>query len=483
MVIRNKSFMHLVGVENDLATHLSKLERLAGSKTLGENGRHFLLQQHRAINALNTFFEEIHPWYPILDPQYQDVYASVMDGDLKPSSESCLALIVAALGLFSSHDGQEKHAMYAEMALNMVARTVADCSVLAVEALVYIAVYYCCLCSPLEAFEYNAIASLKAQSLLTVYVVYPTCLYLVLTSDSNRHHVTEADSETLRRAFWAILLIESELCVQLELIDTGVWNLDESTMLPKVRDSWSTSPQSPFQAHPDGSQTANPGDVDAYFLAEIAMRRISHRAPSAIRGTSRGELVYAPIVASELNYQLDEWYHHLPSALKFPRGTEGEARDHRGLVLFLRTQYYSCMTSIYWPAIYKVIQTGRRESDLDLGCQKFFDAYHDFLISATVCLQHCIVNKWTLLASIFAFTMAAARAIKEPALADAIPAHLFNSLTLATNSLAPSGHLGPSLSYLHDLLKEHLTGLVAFSPEQSSRTGMSIPPMQRADFT
>lgn len=131
-----------------------------------------------------------------------------MDGDLKPSSESCLALIVAALGLFSSHDGQEKHAMYAEMALNMVARTVADCSVLAVEALVYIAVYYCCLCSPLEAFEYNAIASLKAQSLLTVYVVYPTCLYLVLTSDSNRHHVTEADSETLRRAFWAILLIE-----------------------------------------------------------------------------------------------------------------------------------------------------------------------------------------------------------------------------------------------------------------------------------
>lgn len=98
--------------------------------------------------------------------------------------------------------------MYAEMALNMVSCTVADCSVLAVEALVYIAVYYCCLCSPLEAFEYNAIASLKAQSLLTVYVVYLMYPSFVLTRDSNRRHVSESDSESLRRAFWAILLIE-----------------------------------------------------------------------------------------------------------------------------------------------------------------------------------------------------------------------------------------------------------------------------------
>ncbi|KIW18457.1 hypothetical protein PV08_02745 [Exophiala spinifera] len=467
MVIRNKSFMHLVGVEIDLAAHLAKLERLAGSKTVGENGRHFLLQQSRAINALNAFFEEIHPWYPILDSQYQVVYAAVMDGDLKPSSESCLALIVAALGSLSSHDVRGKHTMYADMALSMLARIIADCSVLAVEALVYIAVYYCCLCSPLEAFEYNAIASLKAQSLLTV----------------NRCSVSEADSEALRRAFWAILLIESELCVQLELIDTGVWNLDESTMLPKLRDSWSTSPQLPFYAQPDGDHTANLEDIDAYFLAEIAMRRISHRAPSAIRGTSRGELVYAPIVASELNYQLDEWYHHLPSSLKFHRGHQAEMRDHRGLVLFLRTQYYSCMTSIYWPAVYKVIQTGRREDNLHLGCQKFFDAYYDFLLSATVCLQHCTVNKWTLLASIFAFTMAAARAMKEPALADAVPPRLFASLTHAVSSLASSVHCGPSLSYMHNLLKEHLTGLVGFSPEQSSQTSRSTPLMQRPDFT
>lgn len=95
---------------------------------------------------------------------------STMDGPLAPSSKSCLALIVAALGSLSSPDGTERHAMYAELALGMVSSVVVDQCVQAVESLVYIAVYYCCLCSPLDAFEYIAIASLKVQSLLTRYM-------------------------------------------------------------------------------------------------------------------------------------------------------------------------------------------------------------------------------------------------------------------------------------------------------------------------
>ncbi len=118
-------------------------------------------------SLLGDFFEEIHPWYPLLDPDYHSEYISVMEGPLTPSSGSCLALIVAALGSLSSHDATERHAMYAELALGMVSSVLIDCSVQAVEALVYIAVYYCCLCSPLDAFEYIAIASLKVQSLLT----------------------------------------------------------------------------------------------------------------------------------------------------------------------------------------------------------------------------------------------------------------------------------------------------------------------------
>jgi hypothetical protein len=185
------------------------------------------------------------------------------------------------------------------------------------------------------------------------------------------------------------------LNVQLDIIDTGVWNLDGSTPLPSVRESWTRSPQSPFQVQPNES---NRDDADSYLLAEIAMRRISHRCPTAVRVTANGQRVYAPIVASELSYQLEEWFKYLPPALKFHRDNDVELQETRGSVLFLRTQYNSCMTSIYWPSVYQMIETGKWEYDLHIGCQKSFEAYSTFLKTATLCVQHCAVNKWTLLA-------------------------------------------------------------------------------------
>ncbi|KAJ4522622.1 hypothetical protein HRR83_001112 [Exophiala dermatitidis] len=456
MVIKNQSFMSLVGVEYDLAACLARLERSVPLISQPrENGTDPLPQLQSASKVLNAFFEQIHTWYPILDLDFEARYLSVMEGSLHPSSESCLALIVAALGWLSSREGTENHVLYGEQALSMVSSVISDGTVVAVEALVYIAVYYCCLCIPLEAFEYIAVASMKAQSLLTI----------------NRNQISDAESEALRRAYWAILLIENELCVQLELFDTGVWNLDESTTLPRVRETWS-SPQSTFHFSPntDIDRTSgihhekNVADADAYFLAEIAMRRISHRCPSAVRLTPSRDLVYAPIVASELAYQLEEWFHHLPPSLKFHRHHDVGLQETKATVLFLRTQYYSCMTSIYWPAIHQVIQTGKLEYDLHVGCLKFFDSYYQFLMSVTVCAQHCAVNRWTLLASMFVFTMAAARAIKEPSLASAIPPQLSSSMGLAVESLAASASLSPSLAYLHNLLREHLQWLLTSSP-------------------
>ncbi|KAK5342301.1 hypothetical protein LTR98_003095 [Exophiala xenobiotica] len=428
MVIRNKLFMSLVGLDCDLAVHLARLERSSGRKHQHEIGRHFFLQQHKALSLLGDFFEQIHPWYPLLDPEYHAEYTSVMDGSLTPSSKSCLALIVAALGSLSSHDGNERHAMYAELALGMVSNVLIDCCVQAVAALVYIAVYYCCLCRPLEAFEYIAIASLKVQSLLT-----------------------------------------SELNVQLDIIDTGVWNLDGSTPLPSVRENWTRSSQSPFQVQPNES---NRDDADSYFLAEIAMRRISHRCPTAVRVAANGQRVYAPIVASELSYQLEEWFKYLPPALKFHRDNDVELQETRGSVLFLRTQYYSCMTSIYWPSVYQMIETGKWEYDLHIGCQKFFEAYSMFLKTATLCVQHCAVNKWTLLASIFVFTMAAARALKDPAFASFMPPQLSSSMGLAVDSLAANASLSPSLAHLRSVLKDHLQGLLIHSPSHEVQDGI-----------
>ncbi len=49
MVIRNKLFMRLVGLDCDLAVHLARFERSGDRKHHHEVGRHFFLQQHRAL--------------------------------------------------------------------------------------------------------------------------------------------------------------------------------------------------------------------------------------------------------------------------------------------------------------------------------------------------------------------------------------------------------------------------------------------------
>jgi hypothetical protein len=55
----------------------------------------------------------------------------------------------------------------------------------------------------------------------------------------------------------------------------------------------------------------------SYFVAEIAMRKMLQRCTWSIRLESHGFHTYAPIVAAELERQLDEWHQLLPERLFF----------------------------------------------------------------------------------------------------------------------------------------------------------------------
>jgi len=113
-------------------------------------------------------------------------------------------------------------------------------------------------------------------------------------------------------------------------------------------------------------------DIDAYFLAEIAMRRISHRCASSVRKKPSDHFGYAPIVASELTHQLEEWYEHLPATLRFSCAIDANLQNTPGLLLFLRTQYYSCMTSVHWPTIAEALQAGNSTYEVRTGSEQFF---------------------------------------------------------------------------------------------------------------
>lgn len=135
-------------------------------------------------SALNRFYQKSYIWYPILTSNFRDEYLSIISGSLAPCSTSCLALMVAAIGslpdvtnsrneVASSSHNSRADAPYAEAALGMLPTVLIECSVTAVQCLVIIALYYCCLLCPLQAGDYVFMASMKIQSLLKRYRYLP----------------------------------------------------------------------------------------------------------------------------------------------------------------------------------------------------------------------------------------------------------------------------------------------------------------------
>lgn len=140
-----------------------------------------------APSALNTFYQRVHIWFPILHPRFRESYLSVISGSLPASAESCLVLIVAATGFLpeiGSLHSDRLDINYANAALEMLPVVLIECTVTSVQCLTAIAVYYCCIVRPIQAYDYTLIASLKIQTLLKTLVTIPLFLftYILLTS-------------------------------------------------------------------------------------------------------------------------------------------------------------------------------------------------------------------------------------------------------------------------------------------------------------
>lgn len=200
-------------------------------------------------------------------------------------------------------------------------------------------------------------------------------------------------------------------------------------------------------------------EVESYYLAEIAMRRMLFRCTTSTRfhQPSR-EPTYAPIVAAELVYQLDEWYYHLPACLRFDRFT-----DHNSDTVppsphteFLRTQFYSCRAGIYWPAAYEAIRDGESTKDVDPAVNMFLYSYASFMKSAVWSVRLCEPNEWIVYAAIFPMTLAAHKTVSLPHLRSHGPPDLDYCFQLAQRAFRDIEGQSTSLDYLGELLREKL---------------------------
>ncbi|KAL5345680.1 hypothetical protein ACLOAV_009434 [Pseudogymnoascus australis] len=400
-LLNTRRMMGALGLGEDIADELTRLERMP-LVALGSAGtsRLCIVQHHQAASALAAFFENVHIWYPILSPGFSEEYFRIISGPLIPSPNSCLVLLVAAVGLLAqeivSHGEftERTHSSYFEAAMASLHIVVSDCELTSIKCLVLISIYYCCLLKPYQAHSYCLIASSKIQNLLKGFASMEQC--------------TLKTHEQAVRVYWAVLLLESELGVNFDVANSGIWTLDEHVGLPDCSDTfqYDIGVGSPLAALSPSSvlstASADINKVQSYFLAEISMRRMLRRCNTAIGRGANGTICYAPGIAVELELQLDEWYNYLPEVIRFhldfATTTFEVPPDECPLRNFLRVQYYCCKVAIYWPAVYQVMEDGIASGQLLDHCQKFFASYVQLMPSIMAAFRGCIVNRWTIFA-------------------------------------------------------------------------------------
>lgn len=418
--------------------------------------------------------------------------------------------MVTAIGLVvygsaGTDSGQTdlSHLPYFEAAISSLPIVLTDDTIASAQSLILLSIYHCCLSKPCHALDYCLIASLKVQSLFRKYAFFVSGSYGYVTDMSSFDDGDHEGHERLKRAYWVVLLLErceqslfihvsnhslanwfqSELRVQFSVPSSDIWSLNDEMPLPDSRRTWqfdtdtgspAASSTSPASAAP--LTTATTDKVQSYFLAEIAMRRMLHRCNTAIRRTVEGKIVYAPSIALELELQLDEWYKYLPDLVRFDFGPEDDSTDLNttpGLASstcplsnFLRVQYHCCKISIYWPAVYQAISDETDDEQLRNHCRRFFDSYTRLIPSLMAAFHECIVNRWTLFASIFMTTMAALKGSVSYALHDSVDtARLRRCFAIARTADRRMITISPSLTLLADTLEEKFAAEYGSPPD------------------
>ncbi|KAJ5426155.1 hypothetical protein N7465_001225 [Penicillium sp. CMV-2018d] len=445
-LLATQSIMHVLGLEDNYTQSLIRLERanlLVGTTT---SPRIFFSSHSQVTDALAAFSGQIHGYYPILPLGFTEEYFHILSEPLTPSSHTCLALLVAAIG--GVVRDQSLGSSYYEAALASLPIVLAECTLTSIQCLIFFSIYYCCLLKPFQAHDYCLIASFKIQNLF-----------------KSGLEVTDSDAlELTHRTYWAILLLESELGVQFDVSKSDIWNLGEYMPLPNCHRTWQFPPPqpstslagvSPASAHSSDSTSTTADQAQSFFLAEIGMRRLLHRCNSAVTYSTDNRPSYAPGIALELERQVDEWYDYLPVNIRFPKETSQLCTTY-SLSNFLNVQYYCCKLSIYWPAVYQAIQDGRVSVHLQDHCQRFIDSYVELLPQIVIAIDICPIYKWTLSISFFVTTLAALKVLDTPCLNGASLDELRQCISSAAFKNWKSTESSASLRILQNTLNRRL---------------------------
>lgn len=301
---------------------------------------------------IEAYFDRVNIWYACVNPYtWRSHYRSALSNGFREGPESCIVLLVLALGQASRRGSISRiiphedppGLQYFTAAWSLLPGMMTANNVLAAQCHLLAAAYLFYLVRPLEAWTLLCTTSSKLQLLLMTPARIP-----------------EDQRELLERIYWNALLFESDLLAELDLPHSGVVQMEEHVGLPGG-----------FQ----GEESEAVGRDDLwYFLAEIALRRLLNRVSQLIysKDSMASTTSLEPVVA-ELDLQLTQWYESLPSVLQFPF-TRTLLPDPVQTVLRLR--FFACRTIIYRPYILAVLDNEHAVLDPSVreSCHKCLEA-------------------------------------------------------------------------------------------------------------
>lgn len=319
--------------------------------------------------AIRSFFRDANVWYACVNPgTWTEIYEKAESCDFREGLESCLVLLVLALGSTRStanteartggEGGEEPPGMeYFSVAYGFLPTLMISHDIVASQCIVLASAYLFYLVRPFEAWTLLSSTTTKLQLLFNPF------------SD-----ISPRSKELGHRVVWNAILFESSLLSELELPQSNLIYCDASLDLP-----------SPYPED-DGNPDISPNE-SWYLTATISLHRLQMRIHQAIYSKDAPTTTAAlePIVA-DLDASLSQWDESLP--FDHHRYPPGVAHNHAHLAeTCLLLRYHATRASIFRPFLLAVLDSSPPPRSPNKATAPLPPAVRS---ACTNCLESCV---------------------------------------------------------------------------------------------
>lgn len=157
-LLQNLVFSNYQRIKSPSRSHINE--------TVKKKGRKNLIRLTDRI--IHIFTERIDVWYPCFHPSVTNRLFEMNSSCFPPSTESCSCLLVASIALTLSK--AQSDSAHFQAAVSMLPIVLQEDSMVSIQCLMLLGIYFACRIQPRQSYEYIRIASFRMQSLLRRYV-------------------------------------------------------------------------------------------------------------------------------------------------------------------------------------------------------------------------------------------------------------------------------------------------------------------------